>query len=123
MRNLKFDYDEGGTAESGPRRNEGAHPHAAGQLAYRRAEARRESGLVRQARRRGREARGQAAHDRREVSPSLALDTKAETLAPTTLDLKLGELPVKVDVQGEKLFGAYVVSGKIQVQKTSPRGS
>jgi AsmA protein len=54
-------------------------------------------------------------------SPSLALDTKAETLAPTTLDLKLGDLPVKVDVQGEKLFGAYVVNGKIQVPKTSPR--
>lgn len=54
-------------------------------------------------------------------SPSLALDTKAETLAPSTLDLKLGALPVKVDVQGEKLFGAYVISGKIQVPKTSPR--
>jgi len=54
-------------------------------------------------------------------SPSLALDTKAETLAPTTLDLKVGDLPVKLDVQGEKLFGAYVVNGKIQVAKTSPR--
>ena len=54
-------------------------------------------------------------------SPSLALDTKAETLAPTTLDLKVGDLPVKVDVQGEKLFSAYVVSGKIQVPKTPPR--
>jgi AsmA protein len=54
-------------------------------------------------------------------SPSLVLDTKAETLAPTTLDLKVDELPVKLDVQGEQLFGAYVVSGKIQVAKTSPR--
>jgi AsmA protein len=54
-------------------------------------------------------------------SPSLALDTKAETLAPTTLDLKLGDLPVKLDVQGEKLFSAYIVNGKIQVPKTSPR--
>ena len=55
-------------------------------------------------------------------SPALALDTKAETLAPTSLDLKVGDLPVKVDVQGEKLFSAYVVSGKIQVPRTSPRG-
>jgi AsmA protein len=54
-------------------------------------------------------------------APSLALDTKAETLAPASLDLKLGELPVKVDVQGEKLFGAYVINGKIQVPKASPR--
>ena len=54
-------------------------------------------------------------------APSLALDTKAETLAPATLDLKVGDLPVKLDVQGEKLFSAYVVNGKIQVLKTSPR--
>ncbi|MEJ0037572.1 MAG: AsmA family protein [Gammaproteobacteria bacterium] len=54
-------------------------------------------------------------------APSLVLDTKTETLAPTTLDLKLGDLPVKIDVQGEKLFSAYVVNGKIQVPKTSPR--
>jgi AsmA protein len=54
-------------------------------------------------------------------SPSLALDTKAGTLAPTTLELKLGDLPVKVDVQGEKLLSAYVLSGKIQVSRTSPR--
>jgi AsmA protein len=54
-------------------------------------------------------------------SPSLALDTEAGTLAPATLDLKLGDLPVKVDIQGEKLFGAYVVTCKIQVPKTSPR--
>jgi AsmA protein len=54
-------------------------------------------------------------------APSLVLDTKAETLAPISLDLKMGDLPVKVDVQGEKLFSAYVVNGKIQVPKTSPR--
>jgi len=54
-------------------------------------------------------------------SPSLVLDTKAETLAPTTLDLKLGALPVNLSVQGEKLFSAYVVSGRMQVPKTSPR--
>ena len=54
-------------------------------------------------------------------SASLALDSKAETLAPTTLDVKLGDLPVKVDVQGEKLFSAYVINGKIQVPKSSPR--
>ena len=54
-------------------------------------------------------------------SPSLALDTKAETLAPSTVDLKVGDLPVKLDVLGEKLMSAYIVSGKIQVPKTSPR--
>ncbi len=54
-------------------------------------------------------------------SPSLLLDTKAETLAPATLDVKLGDLPVKLNAQGEKLFGPYVLSGRIEVPKTSPR--
>jgi AsmA protein len=54
-------------------------------------------------------------------SPALVLDTKAQTLAPSTLDLRLGDLPVKVSVQGEKLFSAYVVNGKIEVPKISPR--
>ncbi|MEJ1960206.1 MAG: AsmA family protein [Gammaproteobacteria bacterium] len=54
-------------------------------------------------------------------SPSLVLDTKAETLAPATLDVKLGDLPVKVSVQGEKLFSAYVVNGKLEVARSSPR--
>jgi AsmA protein len=54
-------------------------------------------------------------------SPSLVLDTKAETLAPATLDVKVGALPVKVSVSGEKLFSAYVVKGHVEVAKTSPR--
>jgi len=55
------------------------------------------------------------------TSPSLVLDTKAETLAPATLDVKVGALPVKVSVSGEKLFSAYVVKGHVNVAKTSPR--
>lgn len=54
-------------------------------------------------------------------SPSLVLDTEAETLAPATLEVKLGALPVKVSAGGEKLFSAYVVSGQIEVPKSSPR--
>jgi len=54
-------------------------------------------------------------------SPALVLDTKAETLAPTTLDVKVGALPVKVSVSGDKLFGEYVVKGQVEVAKTSPR--
>jgi AsmA protein len=55
------------------------------------------------------------------TSPSLVLDTKAETLAPAALEVKLGALPVKVSARGEKLFGAYVVSGQIEVPRSSPR--
>ena len=54
-------------------------------------------------------------------SPSLVLDTKAETLGQATLDLKVGDLPVKVDLVGQNLFGAYVLNGKFQVPRTSPR--
>jgi AsmA protein len=54
-------------------------------------------------------------------SDSLVLDTKAETLAPAILEVKLGALPVKVSASGEKLFSAYVVSGQISVPKISPR--
>ena len=54
-------------------------------------------------------------------APSLVLDTKAETLAPAALDIKVGDLPVKLTAQGEKLFGAYVINGKLEVPKTSPR--
>ncbi len=35
--------------------------------------------------------------------------------------MKVGDLPVKLSAQGEKLFGAYVIHGKIEVPKTSPR--
>ena len=54
-------------------------------------------------------------------SPALAVDMKAETLAPATFDVKLGDLPVRVTAKGEKLFGDYVVDGKIAIEKTSAR--
>ena len=54
-------------------------------------------------------------------SPSLALDTKTGTLEQTELDLKVGELPVKVDLAGRDLFGAYILNGKLRVARTSPR--
>jgi AsmA protein len=54
-------------------------------------------------------------------SPSLVLDTKTGTLEQARLDLKVGELPVTIDVVGGDLFGAYVLNGKFQVPSTSPR--
>jgi AsmA protein len=54
-------------------------------------------------------------------SPALALDLKAETLAPATFEVKLGDLPIQLTAKGEKLFGAYVVDGKIAIAKTSAR--
>jgi len=54
-------------------------------------------------------------------SPSLVLDTKAGTLEQARLDLKVGDLPVKIDVAGGDLFGAYALNGKFQVPGTSPR--
>lgn len=54
-------------------------------------------------------------------SDSIVLDTQAETLSPSTLNVKLGDLPVTVTASGEKLFSAYVLNGKIAVPKVSPR--
>jgi AsmA protein len=54
-------------------------------------------------------------------SPVLALDLNAETLAPATFDVKLGELPVKLTAKGEKLFGEYVIDGTLAIEKTSAR--
>jgi AsmA protein len=52
---------------------------------------------------------------------SLAVDLDAETLAPATIEARLGELPVKITARGEKLFGAYVVSGNVTVDSVAPR--
>jgi len=115
---VKFDYDEGGTAKV-------AHVETKARILMPPESSRIEvQKLDAKADWFGKPVEGKPASKPLAIavsSPSLALDTKAETLAPTTLDLKLGDLPVKVEVQGEKLLGAYVVSGKIQVPKTSPR--
>ncbi len=115
---VKFDYDEGGTAKV-------AHVETKARILMPPESSRIEvQKLDAKADWFGKPVEGKPAGKPLAIavsSPSLALDTKAETLAPTTLDLKLGDLPVKVEVQGERLLSAYVVSGKIQVPKTSPR--
>jgi AsmA protein len=52
---------------------------------------------------------------------SLAVDLDAETLAPATIEARLGDLPVRITTRGEKLFGAYVVSGNVTVDSVAPR--
>src|SRR5262249_19613415 len=37
-------------------------------------------------------------------SPAIAVGMEAETLAPTTLAIKVGDLPIAVSAKGEKLF-------------------
>lgn len=117
---VKFDYDEGGTAKV-------AHVETKARILMPPESSRVEvQKLDAKADWFGKPAEGAAKRASKPLaiavsSPSLVLDTKAETLAPTTLDLAVGGLPVKLDVQGEQLFGAYVVSGKIEVAKTSPR--
>ncbi len=54
-------------------------------------------------------------------SPALAIDMNAETLAPATFAVNLGDLPVQLTAQGQKLFGEYVIGGKIGIEKTSAR--
>lgn len=54
-------------------------------------------------------------------APLLVLDTKAETLAPATLDLRYGDLPIKLTAAGERLFGDRIVTGKLTVDRVSPR--
>jgi AsmA protein len=55
------------------------------------------------------------------TSPALAIAMEAETLAPTTLAIKVGDLPVQVTAKGEKLFGDYIIDGTLAIEKTSAR--
>src|SRR6185312_5545728 len=55
------------------------------------------------------------------TSPAIAVGMEAETLAPTTLAIKVGDLPVQVSAKGEKLFGDYVIDGTLAIEKTSAR--
>ena len=55
------------------------------------------------------------------TSPALAVGMESETLAPTTLAIKLGDLPVQVTAKGAKLFGDYVIDGTLGIERTSAR--
>jgi len=54
-------------------------------------------------------------------SPAIAVGMESETLAPTTLAIKLGDLPVQVTAKGEKLFGDYIIDGTLGIERTSAR--
>jgi AsmA protein len=55
------------------------------------------------------------------AAPQLMLDWKEGTLVPTTLELRLGELPVSVDIAGEQLFGARRLTGRVRMAEQSLR--
>jgi len=57
----------------------------------------------------------------RVAAPSLVLDWDAGTLAPAALDVKAGELPLRVTVSGERLFGDRLLSGRIEIPEFAPR--
>lgn len=52
---------------------------------------------------------------------SLVLDWEAETLSPTSLELRVGSVPLTVTAQGEKLFSERVVTGEISIPRMSLR--
>lgn len=54
-------------------------------------------------------------------SDALTVDTKAETLALSMFDVKLGDLPVKLTAKGARLFGDYIIDGNLTIEKTSAR--
>ena len=54
-------------------------------------------------------------------SDAFTIDTKAETLALSMFDVKLGDLPIKVTAKGARLFGDYVIDGNLAIEKTSAR--
>jgi AsmA protein len=54
-------------------------------------------------------------------SDALTIDTKAETLALSMFDVKVGELPIKLTAKGARLFGDYVIDGNLGIEKTSAR--
>jgi AsmA protein len=49
------------------------------------------------------------------ATPRLELNWKTGTLAPATLALRAGELPLTVDVAGEQLFGERRLSGRVKM--------
>ena len=53
-------------------------------------------------------------------SADISLDTEAQSLAPTTLEAVLGDVPLTVTARGEKLFSDRVVTGTILFAKASP---
>jgi AsmA protein len=54
-------------------------------------------------------------------SDAFTVDTKAETLALSMFDVKVGDVPIKVTAKGARLFGDYVIGGNLAIEKTSAR--
>ncbi|MEA3178980.1 MAG: AsmA protein [Gammaproteobacteria bacterium] len=52
---------------------------------------------------------------------ALALDNQAHTLAPTKIEVKVGDFAVDVSVSGEKMSTERVMTGSITVPRTSAR--
>ena len=55
------------------------------------------------------------------ATPVFSLDWKAGTLAPAKLDLKLGELPLSVQLSAERLFGDRQVIARVVMAEQSLR--
>jgi AsmA protein len=58
----------------------------------------------------------------RVTSPELAIDWGTGTLAPARFDVQWGELPLRIDVRGERLTGDRLLSGRVDVPQFAPRG-
>ena len=56
-------------------------------------------------------------------SAAVVLDTQAQTLAPATLDVRLGGLALQLSAAGEKLFTDHLVTGKLKVPRASARNA
>jgi AsmA protein len=55
------------------------------------------------------------------TTPQIAFDWKAGTLAPATVELRIGRLLIAADVSGEQLLGARLVRGQLRLAEQSPR--
>ncbi len=54
-------------------------------------------------------------------SPGLSVDTAAHTLAPTKVEMKVGDTALTLSLAGEKLTTDRVVTGTVTLPMTSPR--
>ena len=54
-------------------------------------------------------------------SAAVVLDTQAQTLAPATFEVKLGDLAAQLSATGEKLFTDRIVTGRLTVPQVSAR--
>jgi AsmA protein len=108
---MDFDYDDG-TPDSSMHIDIDSNAHI---------DSARSSVELRELKLKGRAGAGKDGTAFNVSAPVLAIDWKNETLAPAALTVQYGELPLRVTAAGEKILSNRVITGKIDMERVSPR--